>query len=238
MRTRPVPPVTAVPRWCIAGLRRLANGPAVVLGAALLALPGIAAAKERAPQQLGWVEKALIRPENIEVKVKIDTGAKTSSMHAEDVEHFQKDGEPWVRFTVALEDANGKHVSERFARKVVREIDVRGAAGAEERVVVRMEICLGNQVYREQFSLNDRDDMIYPVLIGRRTIEDLGVVDVTKTFTIEPDCSEVDAEETAAAGDDRPAGGDGEDRGDRDERGDGEDRGDRDERAKTDGDAG
>jgi hypothetical protein len=200
MHTRPAEPGQRATRTSTPDIHRPGRRSVVLLCAALLTLPGLALAKERTPQRLGWVEKALIRPENIAVKVKIDTGAKTSSMHAENVEKFEKDGEPWVRFTVALEDANGERVSERFERKLVREIDVRGAAGAEERVVVRMEICLGNQVYREQFSLNDRDDMIYPVLLGRRTIEDLGVVDVTKTFTIEPDCSEAD-EEARANGD-------------------------------------
>lgn len=163
-----------------------------------VALAGCGQALARESQRLGWVEKALILPENIAVKAKLDTGAKTSSMHAENVELFEKDGEPWVRFTVALEDADGKHVSERFARKLVREIRVRGAGGAEERLVVRMSICLGNQAYREQFSLNDRDDMLYPVLIGRRLIEDLGVVDASKTFTTRPDCDGDEAEDDDA----------------------------------------
>ena len=53
-----------------------------------------------------------------------------------------------------------------------------------------MKVCLGSQMYEEQFSLNDRDKMNYPVLIGRRTLEKVGLVDSSKTFTIEPSCSE------------------------------------------------
>ena len=53
-----------------------------------------------------------------------------------------------------------------------------------------MKICIGDKVYDEQFSLNDRDRMNYPVLIGRRTLESIGaVVDSSKTFTTDPDCS-------------------------------------------------
>lgn len=51
-----------------------------------------------------------------------------------------------------------------------------------------MAICIGDTVYTEEFSLNDRDDMLYPVLIGRRTIGGMGVVDVNRTFSAEPDC--------------------------------------------------
>lgn len=51
-----------------------------------------------------------------------------------------------------------------------------------------MKVCIGNTIYEEQFSLEDRDDMIYPVLLGRRTIQMLGNIDVTKTFVSELEC--------------------------------------------------
>ena len=53
-----------------------------------------------------------------------------------------------------------------------------------------MNLCMGNTVYEEQFTLNDRSDMIYPVLLGRRTLSHLGYLDVTQTFTHSPDCDE------------------------------------------------
>lgn len=139
---------------------------------------------------LGWVEEGLILPESLAVKFKLDTGALTSSMHAEDIERFQKDGEDWVRFNIELEDiATNKQVNAQFERQVERAIKVRGAGGAERRPVVLMKVCLGDQVYEEQFSLNDRDRMNYPVLVGRRTLEKVGLVDSNKTFTAKPDCA-------------------------------------------------
>ena len=162
----------------------------LMLAAAALSLgstPGFA----DSPQVLGWVEEGLILPERVAVKFKLDTGALTSSMHAENIDHFEKDGEDWVRFTVELEDINtDKQVRTRLERPLIRDIKVRGAGGAEERPVVLMKVCLGSQMYEEQFSLNDRDKMNYPVLIGRRTLEKVGLVDSSKTFTIEPSCSE------------------------------------------------
>ncbi len=142
-----------------------------------------------AKTSFGWVEEGVILPEDTRVKFKLDTGALTSSMHAENIDRFKKDGDDWVRFTVELEDTeSGEQVETRLERKVVRTIKVRGAGGAEERPVVLMKVCLGNRIHEEQFSLNDRDKMNYPVLIGRRMLEDVGPVDSSKTFTTEPNC--------------------------------------------------
>ncbi len=139
---------------------------------------------------LGWIEKGLVLPEQVAVKFKLDTGALTSSMHAEDIEEFEKEGNEWVRFRVELEDVDsGEKVESTFEREVQRRITVRGAGGAERRPVVVMKVCIGDKIYNEQFSLNDRDRMNYPVLIGRRTLESIGPVDARKTFTTEPDCS-------------------------------------------------
>lgn len=158
--------------------------------AALLLSPGITTAAE-SPQVLGWVEEGLILPEKVAVKFKLDTGALTSSMHAENIERFEKDGEDWVRFTVELEDINTEQqVKTRLEREMVRDVTVRGAGGVEDRPVVLMKVCLGNGTYEEQFSLNDRGDMNYPVLIGRRTLEKIGPVDSSKTFTVSPSCAD------------------------------------------------
>lgn len=159
--------------------------PIVLATLPIAASPVLAESKS----SFGWVEEGLILPEETRVKFKLDTGALTSSMHAENIDRFKKDGDDWVRFTVELEDMDSdKQVETRLERKVVRKIKVRGAGGAEERPVVLMKVCLGNRIHEEQFSLNDRDKMNYPVLIGRRMLEDVGPVDSSKTFTTEPNC--------------------------------------------------
>ncbi|MCF7201980.1 ATP-dependent zinc protease family protein [Pseudomonas oligotrophica] len=152
-----------------------------------LLLPHVALAESRAA--LGWVERGIVYPEGVTVKFKLDTGALTSSLHGEDVEYFRKDGEKWVRFDMDLKDVeNGKRVESRIERKLERELTVRGAGGTEDRPVVRMKVCIGGQLLTEEFSLNDRDDMNYPVLLGRRTLEKLAPVDSGRTFTVEPAC--------------------------------------------------
>ncbi|PCD00198.1 ATP-dependent zinc protease [Halopseudomonas pelagia] len=162
-----------------------------LLAATLLGLCTAAPLALAESDSLGWIEKGLVLPERVAVKFKLDTGALTSSMHAEDIDEFEKDGDDWVRFSVELEDVDrDEKIESTFEREVRRYIKVRGAGGAERRPVVMMKICIGDKVYDEQFSLNDRDRMNYPVLIGRRTLENIGaVVDSSKTFTTEPDCS-------------------------------------------------
>ena len=141
---------------------------------------------------LGWVERGKVLPEEVTVKFKLDTGALTSSMHAEDIEYFERDGDEWVRFDLDLEDIErDKLVKSRIERKLHRELTVRGAGGKEDRPVVLMKVCIGERLLEEQFSLRDRDEMHYPVLLGRRTLEKLGPVDSARTFTIEPSCSEL-----------------------------------------------
>jgi len=140
---------------------------------------------------VGWIEKGLILPEQTAVKVKVDSGALTSSMHAVNLERFTRKGKRWVRYDVVVKDADtGKQVTMHFERPVYRQITVRGAGGEDYRPVVKMRMCIGNRIYEEQFSLRDRSNMTYPVLLGRRTIEHIGLIDVSDTFMLPLDCPE------------------------------------------------
>ncbi|WP_320151350.1 RimK/LysX family protein [uncultured Tolumonas sp.] len=140
------------------------------------------------PKVFGWVEKAVLLPGALPLNVKMDTGALTSSLDARDLERFRKDGRDWVRFVVEVQDDHDQPHSMSYEREVQRDVLLRGAGGADHRPAVLMQICIGDQVYEEQFTLRDRGDMKYPVLIGRRTIEHLGLIDVKQQYTVEPKC--------------------------------------------------
>lgn len=138
---------------------------------------------------MGWIEKGRILPERAAVKIKVDSGALTSSMHAVNIERFKRKGKEWVRYDVPIRDADSEEmVKMEFERPVFRRVLIRGAGGEERRPVVKMSICLGDKVYEEQFTLRDRGDMTYPVLIGRRTIEHIGLIDVSQTFMLPLEC--------------------------------------------------
>ncbi len=139
----------------------------------------------------GWVENAFVELWGIAVKAKLDSGALPSSLETRDIELFEKEGEEWVRFRLKLEDqASGKVFSDEIERPLYRELTVRGAGGRDERPVVLMDICMGDTIYEEQFSLRDREEMTYPLLLGRRSISHLGLLDVRSTFLQNPECGE------------------------------------------------
>lgn len=162
---------------------------ALALGAWLLV--AIAPASMAEQEVFGWVEKATLEPWGVEVKAKLDSGALTSSLDARDIERFEKEGEEWVRFRLELVDeASGETFSETLERPLYRDIRVRGAGGRDERLVVLMKVCMGSTIYEEQVGLRNREEMHYPLLLGRRTIGHLGLLDVTRTFLNGPDCDE------------------------------------------------
>lgn len=157
---------------------------------ALLLAVSLPVASQKRPASFGWIEEGLLLPEKVSVKVKLDTGALTSSIDAKDISRFEKNGEKWVKYNVEVKDSDtGKKIKIGFARRVERFVKLRGAGGTDHRMVVQMKICMGSTIYNEQFSLNNRAKMLYPVLLGRKTIQNLGLVDVSRTFTVEPKCS-------------------------------------------------
>ncbi|WP_111413322.1 ATP-dependent zinc protease [Halomonas lactosivorans] len=163
----------------------------VALTAALLVAAPLAASAGERPAVFGWVEKSTLEPWGVEVKAKLDSGALTSSLDARDIERFDKEGEKWVRFRLKLEDeADGETFTEWLELPLYRSLRLRGAGGVDRRPVVLMKICMGDTVFEEQFSLRDRGDMNYPLLLGRRTIGHLGLLDVRETFLTDPDCGE------------------------------------------------
>ncbi|WP_404463425.1 ATP-dependent zinc protease [Vreelandella aquamarina] len=166
-------------------------GASVLSGSMLVSAALVSDQAHAEDKVFGWVENAYIEPWGIAVKAKLDSGALTSSLDARDIEMFEKDGEEWVRFRLKLEDQeSGETFSDRIERPLYREQTVRGAGGRDERPVVLMDVCMGDTVYEEQFSLRDREEMIYPLLLGRRTISHLGLLDVRNTFLQEPGCAE------------------------------------------------
>ncbi|MGL5030010.1 MAG: ATP-dependent zinc protease family protein [Aeromonas sp.] len=157
----------------------------------MLALCGSAWAATAAAKSTnyGWIEKGLILPIKVAVKMKLDTGALSSSLDARSIVHFERNGQQWVRFMLMVNDMNsGKRVTHQFERRVERTVTVRGAGGIDTRPLVTMSICVGRKVFKEGFTLRDRSEMNYPVLLGRSLLDQLGPVDTRRTFTTEPRC--------------------------------------------------
>ena len=135
---------------------------------------------------IGWVENAYVLPGKVLVKAKIDTGAKSSSLHCNCVNKFLRDGERWVEFS--LTDVDGKQVS--VEKKVIRTVKIKRHFGdMQKRDVIRLGICIGNQYEESDVSLIDRSGFNYNLLIGREYLKEKFIVDSSQQFTVNPHCS-------------------------------------------------
>ncbi len=158
------------------------------LAAALWSGLAIAEAPERT---VGWVESVTLMPWNLPFEAKLDSGALTSSLDARDIESFERQGEAWVRFRLHLDDeVEGETFAMTLERPRLRRMTVRGAGGTDERPVVLLDVCVDGVRYEEEFSLRDRSEMSYPMLLGRQTIGHLGRLDVARTHLTEPGCDD------------------------------------------------
>jgi hypothetical protein len=159
--------------------------------ALLLTLSTLAQAQERAPKLiLGWLETAHILGSDMRIKVKLDPGAKTSSLQATNIERFERDGEPWIRFDFHDEDVDTekKHAL-RLEGPLVRDAVVkRHGAPSVTRPVVTQVICLHNQLFRTEFTLTDRGNFNYTMLLGRSFLSRVAIVDSSATFLSKPNC--------------------------------------------------
>jgi hypothetical protein len=135
-------------------------------------------------QIYGWREWVVISDGTSEQKVpaKLDTGALTSSIHAEEKKLFERDGKKWVRFIVT-DPRNKDSKRLRVEAPLVRIARIKEPGGeSEEREVVRLSFKIGERKMLADFTLNNRVNMLSPILIGRRTICELGWVDPSRAY--------------------------------------------------------
>ena len=159
-----------------------------LLLAVLIALSGTIAAEchEGHPLVLGWLEWAALEPAHILLKAKLDSGAKTSSLSAVDVERFERDGKPWVRFTVPISAADGGTDHRQkitIESALLREALIkRHGATPAVRPVVEIKVCLGGARFTTPVTLTDRSHFNYPLLFGRSALRDRALIDVAHTY--------------------------------------------------------
>ncbi|MCK0715763.1 ATP-dependent zinc protease [Chromohalobacter sarecensis] len=119
------------------------------------------------------------------LKARVDSGANTSSLSAHDVTEFERDGESWVRFKLALEDDEPAVDGMRddvIEAPVTRRVKIIQASGTDNRPVISLLMTLGPLKQRVEFTLNDRSHLDYPVLLGRRFFMDIALIDVSQAY--------------------------------------------------------
>jgi hypothetical protein len=116
------------------------------------------------------------------IKAKLDTGARTSSLHAYKIKVFERDGDEWVRFRVRpwQESAEDETLVELPVHDRRR---VRSSSGhVEERLVVRMRVALIGREVLAEVTLTNRDAMGFRMLIGREALRRGFAVDAGRSF--------------------------------------------------------
>lgn len=129
---------------------------------------------------IGAVEWVEVEPAGLKLEARIDTGAETTSIHAEKIQLVEKDGKRYVRFTV-FDDA-GEAIEQEL--RLRRRVLIKQKMGEpERRYVVRMWVSLAGMRSRIDVNLSDRDDFEYPLLVGRNFLVDTVIVDVSRRYT-------------------------------------------------------
>jgi hypothetical protein len=138
-----------------------------------------------AKEVIGWVEKVAIYPGALELNAKIDSGAKTSSIHC-DCQHFiEKDGEKYVSFVVTNFD--DKQI--RLERKIERFATIKRHFGeAQERAVIKLGVCVAGTYKEIEVNVIDRSGLNYQMLVGRNFLAGDFLIDTDKTYLTEPRC--------------------------------------------------
>lgn len=133
------------------------------------------------PVVVGWREWAgLPRLGIARVEAKIDTGARTSALHANSIEFVEADGRPGVRFAVSGEAETAPwHEATVMDRRLVRSSN----GETELRVVIGAELELAGRVWPIELTLTNRGRMELPMLIGREALAGRVLVDAARSWT-------------------------------------------------------
>ncbi|MFP4155538.1 MAG: ATP-dependent zinc protease [Halothiobacillaceae bacterium] len=118
---------------------------------------------------IGWREWVALPELGIAgIKAKIDTGARTTALHAESVVRFTRDGRPWVRFLVPPYHESDHQSVEA---PLIERRAIRNTSGVpQERDIVHTTLVMGHRHWGIEISLADRSQMGFDLIIGRTAI--------------------------------------------------------------------
>lgn len=116
------------------------------------------------------------------IKAKLDTGARSSAIHAFGVEEFQRDGETWVRYSIHPWQKSAEDAVPCESR-VIEQRSIRSSSGhSDQRYVVAMDIGLVGQVVTGEVTLSRRDEMGFRMLVGREALRQGFLVDPRRSY--------------------------------------------------------
>lgn len=132
---------------------------------------------------IGWREWIVLPDLKIDrIKAKVDSGARSSSLHAVNIKRFTRNGETWVRFQIhPLQRTSDKTVSAEA--RLLEYRSVRSSSGkAESRPVILTKMMLHGVTQEIELTLTSRAEMGFRMLLGREAFRGRFLVDVANSY--------------------------------------------------------
>ena len=117
-----------------------------------------------------------------QVKAKIDTGARTSAIHATKIEAFEQDDMQLVRFCLFPDQDDHDRFIECVAPLIEQRVITNSGGSEEMRFIVAADIALGDHRWTIDLSLTQRDDMGFRMLLGRTAVRKRFLVDPGRSY--------------------------------------------------------
>ncbi len=134
---------------------------------------------------LGWREWLSLPELGIDhIKAKVDTGARTSALHAFLVEPYRKNGAQWVRFCIHPWQRNKDIVVECSAPVKDRRVISDSGGHREHRYVIQTLLTLGGISWPAEITLTDRETMQFRMLLGRTALAGNFLIDPARSYMI------------------------------------------------------
>lgn len=132
---------------------------------------------------IGWREWVALPDLGVaRIKAKVDTGARSSAIHAYDVDLFEQGGRQFVRFVLHPRQQNTK-VTINAQAEVLEFRSIRSSNGqVTERPVIVSEVELDGRKWPVELTLVNRDDMGFRMLLGRQALKHRFLVDPAASF--------------------------------------------------------